>query len=310
MSTMQPPRAEGQGVTLLGRAPTEPVDLADVAVLLNPEDAVAIAKQPLLPRTVLRTADGEVRVAQMIPPGHKVALREVAEGGEVRRYGQIIGFATKDIAPGDHVHSHNLSVGEGLELDYAPSSEYRPVDYVPEGERRTFMGYPAQGRARRHEELRRHPGLGQLLVVGDAPGSRLFPGPGGDEGVPERRRRDPARHQGRLRGALRVVGSGGAAADDGGHRRPSERRRLRDPQPRLRGQPADRPHRVDRAWQWPSADGAHDPAGRRLRQDRRGRDRGGQAHPAGRRTRCSASRSRPPSWWSRCSAAGRTAGRG
>ena len=63
MTTTQPPRAQGQGVTLLGRPPAGPVDLAEVAVLLDPHDAVAIAKQPLLPRTVLRTADGEVRVA-------------------------------------------------------------------------------------------------------------------------------------------------------------------------------------------------------------------------------------------------------
>ena len=50
MSTIQPPRAQGQGLTLLGRAPAGPVDLAEVAVLLDPQDAVAIAKQPLLPR--------------------------------------------------------------------------------------------------------------------------------------------------------------------------------------------------------------------------------------------------------------------
>src|SRR3712207_356103 len=144
MSTTQPPRAGGQGVTLLGRAPAGPVDLDEVAVLLDPHDAVAIAKQPLLPRTVLRTAKGEERVSRRPPPGHKVARRDVAHGGEVRRYGQISGFATTEIAPGDHVHSHNLSVGEGLALDYAPTSEYRPVEYVPESERRTFMGYRRQ----------------------------------------------------------------------------------------------------------------------------------------------------------------------
>ena len=99
MSTTQPPRAEGQGVTLLGRAPADPVDLPDVAVLLNPNDAVAIAKQPLLPRTVFRTPKGEINVAQLIPPGHKMALSDIPLGGEVRRYGQIIGFATQDIAP-------------------------------------------------------------------------------------------------------------------------------------------------------------------------------------------------------------------
>src|SRR3712207_2800923 len=134
MATTQP----GPGATMtLNTAPKGPVELNDVAVLLHPEDAVAIAKQPLLPRTLLRTAGGEVRVGQMIPPGHKVALRAVPKGGEVRRYGQIIGFATQDIPVGAHVHSHNLSVGEGLQLDYAFCSEYRPVDYVPEAERRS-----------------------------------------------------------------------------------------------------------------------------------------------------------------------------
>ena len=128
-------------VMMLGKAPGEPVELAQVAVLLHPDDHVAIAKQPLLPRTILRTADGEVRVGQLIPPGHKVALRAVAEGGEVRRYGQIIGFAVQAIPVGGHVHSHNLAVGAGLELDYGFCSEYAPVTRVPEAARRTFMGY-------------------------------------------------------------------------------------------------------------------------------------------------------------------------
>ena len=78
----------------------------------------------------------------MIPPGHKVATRHVAEGQPVRRYGQIIGFATTDIAPGDHVHTQNIAVHQGeLELDYAFGADVKPVDYVPEDQRRTFMGF-------------------------------------------------------------------------------------------------------------------------------------------------------------------------
>lgn len=141
MMASQPPKGRGEGIALVGRGAAGPVDLADVAVLLEANDAVAIAKQPLLPRTILRTPNGEIKVTQMIPPGHKVALRAVSKGDEVRRYGQIIGFATQDIQAGEHVHSQNLSVGEGLELDYAPSTEYRPVALIPEAERRTFMGF-------------------------------------------------------------------------------------------------------------------------------------------------------------------------
>src|SRR5262245_48572503 len=136
MSTQRP-----EGMQLLQRGPAGPVELGDVAVLLHPSDHVAIAKQPLLPRTILKTADGEVKVEQMIPPGHKVALKAVAEGEPIRRYGQIIGFATQDVRPGQHVHSHNLAVGEGgLTLDYAFASEFKPVEFVPEDQRRTFMG--------------------------------------------------------------------------------------------------------------------------------------------------------------------------
>ncbi|MCC6313575.1 MAG: altronate dehydratase, partial [Thermomicrobiales bacterium] len=141
MSSTQPPMAGGQGLTMPGRAPEGPLNLDEVAVVLNPGDTVAIAKVPLLPRTVLRAGDSEISVGQMIPPGHKIALRPVAKGDEIRRYGQIIGFATEDIPAGAHVHSHNLAVGHELELDYAVGKEYKPVEYVPEAERRTFMGF-------------------------------------------------------------------------------------------------------------------------------------------------------------------------
>lgn len=138
---MELSKPRGEGLSLTSRGPSGPVEMEDVAVLLNPNDGVIIAKQPLLPRTVITTPDGEIKVGQMIPPGHKVARKAIPTGGEVRRYNQIIGYATQDIAIGDHVHSHNLSVGEGLELDYASTTEYVPVEIVPEAERRTFMGY-------------------------------------------------------------------------------------------------------------------------------------------------------------------------
>ncbi|MDQ3780418.1 MAG: hypothetical protein M3354_07735, partial [Chloroflexota bacterium] len=77
-TTDSTPKRPGEGIAMLSKASTAPVDLAEAAVLLHPEDAVAIAKQPLLPRTILKTATGEVRVAGMIPPGHKVAMRPIA----------------------------------------------------------------------------------------------------------------------------------------------------------------------------------------------------------------------------------------
>jgi len=137
------------GKPLLTTASRGRMPLERVAVRLHPEDDVAIAREPLLPRTTLVDGEREIAVAQMVPPGHKIAIRPIGEDQPIRRYGQVIGFASVDIAPGQHVHTHNVVVHQGeLDLDYAFSSDMKPVDYVPETERRTFMGYRrADGRA-------------------------------------------------------------------------------------------------------------------------------------------------------------------
>lgn len=49
-----------------------------------------------------------VRVHQDIPYGHKVALRDIAPGKTVVKYGESIGIATANIKRGDYVHVHNL----------------------------------------------------------------------------------------------------------------------------------------------------------------------------------------------------------
>jgi altronate hydrolase len=77
-------------------------------VTLNPTDDVAI---------VLEDADagataGNVCVLEPIASGHKIAVRPIAAGAAVRKYGQIIGFAKHDIAPGAHVHVHNVAMVE------------------------------------------------------------------------------------------------------------------------------------------------------------------------------------------------------
>ena len=125
----------------LSRPPAEPVALERVAVLLHADDDVAIAKEPLAAGTTLvLTGDARVRVERLVPPGHKVAIAAVEQDQPVRRYGQIIGFATAPIAPGDHVHSHNLALRE-FARDYAFCADYEPVELVPEAERRSFMGF-------------------------------------------------------------------------------------------------------------------------------------------------------------------------
>jgi altronate hydrolase len=132
------------------------VPLRDVAIWLHPQDHVAIAKVNLQIGTTLDLGEAgmsqlnletsQVRVRQFIPSGHKVALREVATDQPIYRYGQAIGFASQTILPGECVHTHNLSV-QDFARDYAFGLDAQPVEYAPEAERRTFLGYQrADGR--------------------------------------------------------------------------------------------------------------------------------------------------------------------
>jgi altronate hydrolase len=92
-------------------------------IRLHPDDGVALARRTLLPGT--EVAPG-VAAAQRIPAGHKVAIRAIPAGGEIRRYGQIIGFAKATIEPGQHVHEHNCGMGD-FAKDYAWGIDATPT---------------------------------------------------------------------------------------------------------------------------------------------------------------------------------------
>ncbi len=104
-------------------------------IRLHPEDDVVIARHQLMGG--LRIVEESLIVTGMIPPGHKVATRRIGAGAPVRRYNQIIGVASRDIEPGQHVHIHNLKMAE-FERDYAFCADAKPTEYVPEPA--TFMG--------------------------------------------------------------------------------------------------------------------------------------------------------------------------
>ena len=113
-------------------------------IILHPQDDIAIAKGDLPAGTgvTVNSADGSspFRTCQSIPSGHKVARHEIAAGAEVRRYGQVIGFAIRLIQQGEHVHTHNLSA-RGFDREYVFGVDAQAVDLVPKAERRTFLGY-------------------------------------------------------------------------------------------------------------------------------------------------------------------------
>lgn len=117
------------------------VPLSAVTIQLHVDDNVAIAKEPLQAGMLLVAPDGEqIQVKVLVPTGHKLALRPIAKGATVWRYGQAIGKAADTIAQGQHVHTDNL-----VELTRARTAVFganaRPTEYVADSERRTFMGY-------------------------------------------------------------------------------------------------------------------------------------------------------------------------
>ncbi len=106
-------------------------------IRLHPSDDVLIARSQLVGGTSVES----ISVRGLIPAGHKVATRAIAIGEPVRRYNQIIGFASKPIAAGEHVHTHNLWMGEAkgdFARDYAIGADVKPA---PARREATFMGY-------------------------------------------------------------------------------------------------------------------------------------------------------------------------
>ena len=105
---------------------------AGITVRLHPSDNVVVAVVGLSPGAELR--EPNVVVRQAIPAGHKVAIVPIKAGEVVRKYGQVIGVATEDIAPGVQVHTHNLAMSEQRAASPAAVAWQR-------NERpRTFMG--------------------------------------------------------------------------------------------------------------------------------------------------------------------------
>ncbi|MER8722491.1 altronate dehydratase family protein [Mesorhizobium sp. M0999] len=111
-------------------------------LVLHASDNVAIARRALMPGQMV---DGDIVSKSAIPPGHKISIRMIRLGEPVLRYGQIIGYATKDIEPGLHVHLHNMALGE-FEKDYAFGAAAHQTDFVRTPA--TFLGIRrADGRA-------------------------------------------------------------------------------------------------------------------------------------------------------------------
>ena len=82
---------------------------------LSPQDNVAVAAVTIEPGEQVTLAGQTITVTKRIPVGHKLAVVAIAEGEKVIKYGAPIGSATRDVAPGGYVHTHNMK------SDYLPT---------------------------------------------------------------------------------------------------------------------------------------------------------------------------------------------
>jgi altronate hydrolase len=110
------------------------------AVRVRPSDDVAVAVDPLEPADVITVGDDSVKIREPIPAGHKIALRALAAGDVVHKYGWAIGRLTAAVQPGDWIHSHNLKTQLEGTLDYTyeptPRASALPATRTWEGFKR------------------------------------------------------------------------------------------------------------------------------------------------------------------------------
>ena len=79
-------------------------------IVLNRNDNVGVSQFIMPEKTKIKGS--EIETKDPIPFGHKVCLKTIYKGDPVIKYDQIIGFASQNINPGEHVHSHNLEFKE------------------------------------------------------------------------------------------------------------------------------------------------------------------------------------------------------
>jgi altronate hydrolase len=120
---------------------------------VHADDSVAVALSPIAAGTTVIVGAVSVTLTSDVAQGHKVSLVALVPGDVVRKYGLPIGRATAPIAPGDHVHVHNLTTALSGELSYDPGGGGKTV-LDQSRATRTWRGYRrADGRAATRNEV-------------------------------------------------------------------------------------------------------------------------------------------------------------
>jgi altronate hydrolase len=106
-------------------------------LLLNPADPLVVATRDLAVGEALGL--GDITPSEPIGRGHKLAIKPIESGAPVRKLGQVIGIATKEIAPGQHIHVHNVEFRPST-ADHAIGAHRSNMTVLPEDQAATFQG--------------------------------------------------------------------------------------------------------------------------------------------------------------------------
>ena len=106
------------------------------ALRLDPSDNVVIAVDEIF----IGSEPQGVAARERVPKGHKMAVAAIGEGEPIRKFGQIIGFASRPISLGEWVHEHNC-VMKDFARDYRFGEDARPESIAPVERQPTFAGY-------------------------------------------------------------------------------------------------------------------------------------------------------------------------
>jgi altronate hydrolase len=107
-----------------------------LTIRLHAADNVVVAREEIAAGS--RISEENITSRDRIPFGHKVATADVQPDAPVRKFGHVIGFASRLIRAGEHVHTHNV-VLKDLQLDYAVGSEANTA-WTDDGAQETFDG--------------------------------------------------------------------------------------------------------------------------------------------------------------------------
>lgn len=123
-----------------------PPTAKNAVIHLHPKDNIAVARANLSSGQVIEVDGQSITLMDNVPMGHKVALKPIASGGRLVRYGQDIGASRAAIEPGQWVHTHNVAFEE-LSFDYEYPAAEVPFPPAP-AKMPTFLGFQrADGRA-------------------------------------------------------------------------------------------------------------------------------------------------------------------